>query len=182
MYFKNRISDNINRRKLVVDKIVRNTTNNEIKEMFVNVTRDDINVIEEGTPLSAEVLNAKFDVIYESLSFLFKKYFSTDNLTDNWIQQVSYNYKNFFINLEDTVPFYAKVHIPHVYLTSNIVRTSNPISIMIYETKALHDTTGSFTRNLDFYVELYSDVECTKFVTRLKGLIKYTNTSTDPLD
>lgn len=181
MYFKDRKSDFTNRKKLiVVDPIIRDE-NGEIKEIVADVIRQDLNIIEQGTPLNAEVLNSRFDSVYESLAFLYQQYF-TANLNDTWYYTLtSTNYKNFFINLKNTM-FYAKVHIPHGFLTANVIANSNPINIIVYETSKLHNTPGTFTWNLEFYVELYSDQACTKFVTRLKGIIKYINNSTNPLD
>ncbi|QVK16930.1 hypothetical protein KHQ81_08455 [Mycoplasmatota bacterium] len=185
--FKDRIAQYPNRRRLEVKNIEYGSDGN-IQEMVVDLSRNGYEgtITEVGTPLKAQDLNAAFSHIEYLQEVLFKQYFiPVGDLKVTWTQEIgTLQSKIFRINyLDKDTKFYTKVSIPNQYLVGSVVYfTSSYVDVKIDETQSLNNTTGSSSRILPFYIEFYSDVARTKYVTKLMGRVFYINTSTNPLD
>ena len=180
MYFKDRIVEFPNRKKIKVEDVLVGE-NGDIKEIQAYIFHDDGKVDVKGTPINAEEINSRFDSVYRAMDILFNKYFESVNMNVTWEQIRGYVHVQSFI-IKKTIPIYAKVIKTNPYLEVTVTNRTSEIEVNIRETGDLANTTGSFTRLVDFYIELYLDQACTQFITRLRGLVKYINKSTDPLD
>jgi hypothetical protein len=180
--FKDRISSDINKRKLHVLGVDRDN-NGELKELLVNMERAEGTVSQTGTRLNASDLNAILNSIYGVFDFIFKPYLTLENnLTVSWVQVVG-NPKNEYLNITTSQRFYGKiVNNSSTYISVTCSNYSSYIRVNIVETDVLNESTGSSTREFTFYVDLYADSGFTKYLTRVKGTVNYTNTSTNPSD
>lgn len=186
--FKDRIANNINRRHLVVQGIIKDA-NGDIKELEVDILRsNEESPTVEGTPLKATELNAMFSSVNASLEFLLKPYFSTtDNLTANWTQEIGVpKSASFRITLTGPNKFYGKVTFDNDFLDGGAMNYDDEnllyIDIEIIEKENLNTTSGSSTKSFNFYVELYFDAIMTNFATKLKGTVNYSYPPTAPID
>lgn len=185
--FKDRIAQYPNRRRLEVINIEYGSDGN-IQEMVVDLSRNGYEgtITEVGTPLKAQDLSATFSHIEYLQEVIFKQYFiPVEDLRVDWIQvEGTLQTKTYRINyLDEDTKFYTKVSIPNEYLVGSVVYfNSSYVDVKIDETQSLNNTTGTSARILPFYIEFYSDVARTKYVTKLMGKVFYFNTSTNPLD
>lgn len=180
--FKNRKADFINRKKLTVLNVKRNN-NGEIVEIIANVTRDEGTKYEVGTLLNAETFKEIFEYFSHGIDYLCKDFYSAENdLNINWVQDLNIlQTKTLRIDLNRK--FYGKLtSYNELYLSGSVTNNSDHINVKINETAGLNNTTGTSSRQLPFYVELYLDEDFKKYVTRIKGTVSYFNVSEAPLD
>lgn len=177
--FKDREADYKNRRRLVIQDSVKDY-NGEIKELVVDVYRgDEGTVYEEGTPIQATNLNTIFNGLNSAIKFLFKEYFTVEELSAEWVQQDTLNTTTFTINLKES--FDAVLSFDNDFIEGTI---DNKETVIITETEILNKTTGSGTKTFGFYLNInYKDDDgVTYHVTKLNGFIEYTYKSTNPSD
>jgi hypothetical protein len=149
---------------------------------------------ENGNSLKASDLNAVVNVTLSSMdriddieiqkAILFEQYFRSlaGDLTVRWSQIKGTLQTKYFTIPLVTTRFYAKSSVDHDRLAVTVTNNSNSITVSVKETTILNNTTGSSTSTYYFFIEFYLDEACNKYVSKLRGSVEYTNTSTNPGD
>ena len=150
--FKDRVSQNINRKKLIVKDIKRDQSG-EISELTVDVNREEGVVTEEGTKLTASSLEA---ILGNGLDFLFKQQFSLqNNLQASWAQVVG-NLKETTFRIDTPQRVYGKLEASSPGGIGVVVSSySNYINVLVLESSGLNTSTGYGTKDFEFYVGIY---------------------------
>lgn len=182
-YFVNRRSKNINRRRLEIQNVERNSSG-ELVEIVADVFRDEESVAEKGTALNAEELNAIFEQMRNLIFFLYDgdDLIQVDgSLKTTWTQEEGkFHVHTFRVNLKKRL--YAKAKVTSTYLVVSVTDYQNYVDIEVKETDKLNKTTGSITRTIDYDIEFYTDSSMKNYLTKIQGTVNYINTSTNPID
>lgn len=179
--FKNRSSQYINRRKLIVlDEKKHN--NGKLEELIVDVVRDEGTVSVQGTKLDANSLNAILEPIYNMFAYIFQSYLTAPNMNVSWVQETGI-LKSASYQIGMTKRFYGKV----VNSNSNYIKVTctnnlSNIKVDVKETQNLNNSPGTHTTTYTYNIEIYLDQAFTMYITKYEGNVTYTMTSSNPSD
>lgn len=168
--FKDRISTNLNRRRLdVVDVVTDNGGN--ITSIVADISRST----SEGNTVVGTALNAS-DLTDTILSVINKQIFgveviSSGGLNIEWMQDKG-NMTTKRVQLNLTGPrLYAKEYNDANFMCN---ADNSPAYIFFYlsDTQSLNTSNGPQVK-IQYSIELYSDSNCINYVTRLLGTVTY---------
>jgi len=170
--FKDRKGTNTTKKRIQV--LERTEHSNGQMTLIANVNRNDSGITEEGTRMDAESMNtAVLELIYNELYGITYTYSESEWVgTDKeWYERLILNYSG--------PRLYANVE-QNDYLNFVIDNAINQSEIEITGGSKLSDL--EYETSIDIYINLYSDEECTNFVTRVKKRINYIPSSTSSND
>jgi len=198
---KNRQSTNSNQKKLSIIHQEHNE-DGSIKELIVDIERNDLDIIEEGTKLDANILTTAISSIATNIASdisvnninnvktnelediiidtIYKKIYQIDIPPQLSMLDVAFPYSNnyYIIPLLGN-RLYAKVTEKHSSLDISINNQNDKITILTTVMLAYSFTN---TVELDYYLDIFANSACTYFITRLKGTVRYTPESIGPGD
>ena len=170
--FKDRKGTNTTKKRIQV--LERTEHSNGQMTLIANVNRNDSGITEEGTRMDAESMNtAVLELIYNELYGITYTYSESEWVgTDKeWYERLILNYSG--------PRLYANINL-NAYLDITINNLVDKSEVNILGKEILHDL--EYETSIDIYINLYSDEECTNFITRVKKRINYIPSSTSSND